>query len=48
MRRLRGDDRRPAYRDAMDPDEALSELCSKAGTQFDPAVVDALTEVVGR
>ncbi len=36
------------YRDAMDPDDALSELCSKAGTQFDPAVVDALTEVVGR
>jgi hypothetical protein len=35
------------YRDAMDDDEALAEICSKAGTQFDPAVVDALAEVVG-
>jgi HD-GYP domain-containing protein (c-di-GMP phosphodiesterase class II) len=34
------------YRDAMDPDDALAEVCSKAGTQFDPAVVDALAEVI--
>jgi hypothetical protein len=36
------------YREAMDPVAALAELCAKSGTQFDPAVVDALTEVVGR
>ena len=35
------------YRDAMDQDEALAEVCAKAGTQFDPAVVDALAEVIG-
>ena len=35
------------YRDAMGEDEALAEVCSKAGTQFDPAVVDALAEVIG-
>jgi hypothetical protein len=35
------------YRDAMDTEDALAEICSKAGTQFDPAVVDALAEVVG-
>ena len=34
------------YRDAMDDDAALAEVCSKAGTQFDPAVVDALAEVI--
>jgi hypothetical protein len=35
------------YRDALDEDEALAEICAKAGTQFDPAVVDALAEVIG-
>ncbi|HEX8743839.1 MAG TPA: HD-GYP domain-containing protein [Thermoleophilaceae bacterium] len=35
------------YRDAMDVDEALAEVCAKAGSQFDPAVVDALAEVIG-
>ena len=35
------------YRDAMDEDEALAEICAKAGSQFDPAVVDALAEVIG-
>ena len=35
------------YREAMDDDEALAEICSKAGAQFDPAVVDALAEVIG-
>jgi hypothetical protein len=34
------------YRDAMERDEALAEVTSKSGTQFDPAVVDALAEVV--
>ena len=34
------------YRDAMDHEDALAEVCSKAGTQFDPSVVDALAEVV--
>ena len=34
------------YREAMDPDDALAEINDKSGTQFDPAVVDALAEVV--
>jgi HD-GYP domain-containing protein (c-di-GMP phosphodiesterase class II) len=34
------------YRQAMDPAEALDELRSGAGTQFDPAVVDAFCEAV--
>jgi hypothetical protein len=34
------------YRDAMEREEALAEIASKSGTQFDPAVVDALVEVV--
>ncbi|MDQ3935283.1 MAG: HD domain-containing protein [Actinomycetota bacterium] len=34
------------YRDAMESDDALREVYSKSGTQFDPAVVDALAEVV--
>jgi hypothetical protein len=34
------------YRGAMDHHEALSEITSKSGSQFDPAVVDALAEVV--
>jgi len=36
------------YRQAMSWDEALDELRSNAGTQFDPRVVAALTEVIGR
>jgi HD-GYP domain-containing protein (c-di-GMP phosphodiesterase class II) len=35
------------YRDAMDPSEALEEVRAGSGTQFDPAVVDALVEAVG-
>jgi hypothetical protein len=35
------------YRDALEADEALAEVCSKAGSQFDPSVVDALAEVIG-
>ena len=34
------------YRDAMPIEEGLAELHANAGTQFDPAVVDALVEVV--
>jgi hypothetical protein len=34
------------YRDAIEADDALAEICSKASTQFDPAVVDALAEVI--
>jgi hypothetical protein len=34
------------YRDAMEREEALAEVVSKSGSQFDPAVVDALAEVV--
>jgi diguanylate cyclase (GGDEF)-like protein len=34
------------YRTAMSPEGALSELCSCAGTQFDPAVIDALAGVL--
>jgi two-component system cell cycle response regulator len=33
------------YRKAMSEDEALAELQRCAGTQFDPAVVDALVAV---
>jgi hypothetical protein len=36
------------YRDAMSPPEAIAEVCSKSGSQFDPGVVDALTEIVER
>ena len=35
------------YRSAMSTEGALSELQSCAGTQFDPAVVDALAAAVG-
>jgi hypothetical protein len=34
------------YRAAMEREDALSEITDKSGTQFDPAVVDALAEVV--
>jgi hypothetical protein len=34
------------YRGAIEPEAALAEICAKSGTQFDPAVVDALSEVV--
>jgi HD-GYP domain-containing protein (c-di-GMP phosphodiesterase class II) len=36
------------YRKALDRDSALEELRANAGTQFDPRVVAALVEVVGR
>ena len=35
------------YRDAMPDAEALAEVMSGAGTQFDPAVVEALAHAVG-
>jgi GAF domain-containing protein len=35
------------YRDAIDPAAALQEVVSAAGSQFDPAVVDALADAVG-
>ena len=35
------------YRDAMPAAEALAEVLSGAGTQFDPAVVEALAHAVG-
>jgi HD-GYP domain-containing protein (c-di-GMP phosphodiesterase class II) len=34
------------YRNAMTTAEALEELRAGAGTQFDPAVVDALTAII--
>jgi two-component system cell cycle response regulator len=37
--------RRP-YSAPLDVDDALSELERHAGTQFDPAVVEALTAIV--
>jgi response regulator RpfG family c-di-GMP phosphodiesterase len=33
------------YRLALDPDSAMSEIISGAGSQFDPAVVEALAEL---
>ena len=33
---------RPRYQTARTPEEALAELRSHAGTQFDPAVVDTI------
>ncbi|OFX13709.1 MAG: hypothetical protein A2Z18_08655 [Armatimonadetes bacterium RBG_16_58_9] len=39
--------RRP-YRDALSPEEALLELRKNAGTQFDPAVVAAVSTVIQR
>ncbi|MDZ4654608.1 MAG: GAF domain-containing protein [Coriobacteriia bacterium] len=35
------------YRGAMTESEALAELKDKAGTQFDPAVVNVLTDILG-
>ncbi len=35
------------YRPAFQPRAALEEICAAAGSQFDPAVVDALLQVVG-
>jgi GAF domain-containing protein len=35
------------YRDAMCSDDALREVVAGSGTQFDPAVVDALTSAIG-
>jgi len=34
------------YRDAMDSDKALQEIVCGCGSQFDPAVVDALSDAV--
>jgi len=34
------------YRDAMDADDALREILSGSASQFDPAVVDALSDAV--
>jgi HD-GYP domain-containing protein (c-di-GMP phosphodiesterase class II) len=36
------------YRAAMSREEALEELVSNAGTQFDPAIITALTSVIER
>jgi hypothetical protein len=36
------------YREAMSLDEAVSELSDKAGTQFDPVVVDAFIDLLRR
>ena len=36
-----------SYRRAMEPSVAAAELARCAGTQFDPAVVEALLAVVG-
>lgn len=35
------------YRAAFTPSEAMKELTEKAGTQFDPAVVDVLRDILG-
>jgi HD-GYP domain-containing protein (c-di-GMP phosphodiesterase class II) len=35
------------YRDAMSTQHATAELRAKAGTQFDPQVVEALLERLG-
>jgi HD-GYP domain-containing protein (c-di-GMP phosphodiesterase class II) len=37
-----------AYRDAMAHDDAVAELISCSGTQFDPRVVTALVSYLGR
>ena len=37
-----------SYRKAMSPADALEELRTCSGTQFDPKVVDALVDVAGR
>jgi len=34
------------YRDAMESDDALHEVLAGSGTQFDPAVVDALSDAI--
>ncbi len=36
------------YHEAMSDDEALAELHACAGSQFDPAVVEAFTHVLAR
>lgn len=38
----------PHYRDRLDSAEAVSELMRCAGSQFDPAIVDAFLAVLGR
>jgi HD-GYP domain-containing protein (c-di-GMP phosphodiesterase class II) len=36
------------YRSALSVDQAVDELRANSGTQFDPSVVSALIEVIGR
>jgi len=36
------------HREAIDPEQALQELMQQAGRQFDPEVVEAFLQVVGR
>jgi HD-GYP domain-containing protein (c-di-GMP phosphodiesterase class II) len=36
------------YRDAISPADAIQELCRCSGTQFDPAVVEALMKALGK
>jgi HD-GYP domain-containing protein (c-di-GMP phosphodiesterase class II) len=35
-----------SYRPALTPTQAMTELLDKAGTQFDPAVVDVLADIL--
>jgi len=37
-----------SYRKGRSPEAALAEMQANSGTQFDPAVVDALTEIIER
>jgi len=37
-----------SYRKGRSPEAALAEMQANRGTQFDPAVVDALTEIIER
>ena len=46
LRRLQRDDHRPVLPRAMSVGAALEECRASAGTQFDPAVVDALVRVL--
>lgn len=37
-----------SYRDAMDPDKAISEIIGNSGTQFDPDVVEVFKKIARR